>query len=388
MGPGFLAAYDSKISNADFDVLAAYSRGTTDGDVGVAHPNRGAVSPFHNAVLRSTEDLPAGSEIFLNYAFPGPDDDDDEETDGESELVNEDYVKIDETIEEMLGFFNKHDENLDSEAKQQIYRFLTEDFMNAAVGEGKSHKVTELFPSTPDDLRKVKEAGGIKHYSQGKSSRQHKLDWLEINGLCMDNIRPGTSTISNAGRGAFATRTIRNGGMVAPVPLLHISDKVALNMYNLDEEEEDAVGEQLLMNYVYSHPETSMAFLPLGAYVGLINHSSDKTNAKLQWSNHSFKNSKEWFQLKPYDLLEEDEYYTVGLMMEVAATRDIEEGEEIFIDYGEEWADGKSFSDMQKGIFSLRAKDKYRIDLLSLYCSQNYSLGRTQRGMARNVEEW
>jgi len=139
-GPGFLARYDARIANTDFDVLDAFKRtsGASGMAAGESNPNRGAISPFDNVVFRSTEDISAGSELYLNYNY---NDDDELNEDGtlneEAAIVDEDYDKIDETITEMLQFFNKHDANLDADARQQIYRFLTEDFMRAAVGEVK-----------------------------------------------------------------------------------------------------------------------------------------------------------------------------------------------------------------------------------------------------------
>lgn len=343
-GPGILARYDSRITNVDFDVLEGYKRASQARDAGVAHPNRGAISPFDNVVFRVTEDSDAGSEIFLNYDYTGEAKDDVQHLN----LLKEDYDKIDETIAEMQNFFDKHDANLDAEARKQIYRFLTEDFLYAAVGE-KAPKIAQLFPGTPDDLHLVKKAGGIKKYNQARSSRVRNLDWLQNNGLCMDNIRPGISTIPNAGKGAFATRIIPKGGLVAPTPLIHIPDKASLNLYDLylaedmtlaREEDGEPIGTQLLMNYVYSHPETSMAFIPGGMHVGLINHS-DKPNAKLQWSSHPNNKINSWSQLSPGEIFQDGEHYTVGLMMEVVALRDIEESEEVTIDYGKEWSEGK-----------------------------------------------
>ena len=57
------------------------------------------------------------------------------------------------------------------------------------------------------------------------------LEWLNENGRCMDNIWPGNSTIRQAGRGAFASRQIPKGGLVAPGPLLHIANRTTLNLY-------------------------------------------------------------------------------------------------------------------------------------------------------------
>jgi len=348
-GPGALAAYDSRVSNANFDVLEAYRRGTGQPPekrpTGVSHPGRGSTSQFHNTVLRATKDLPTGSEIMLDYPLPNEDGAAGEEIDDDGTILESDYAKIDETILEMVAFFDKHEAHLDDEAKQQIYRFLTEDFMDAAVGPVKAAKIGQLFPPTPDELYKVRDAGGIALYNNkgSSSSRLKQLQWLETNGFCMDNLRPGPSTIPNAGQGAFANRKIPEGGLVTPVPLLHIPDQISLNTYTLyytedgvlAREEDFSRGTQLAMNYVFGHPESSMVFLPFGPHAALINHG-DEPNAKVQWSTHAGHN-QDWFDVPPHVLLQHDEYYTIGLMMEVVATRDIQPEEEVLIDYGADW---------------------------------------------------
>jgi hypothetical protein len=163
----------------------------------------------------------------------------------------------------------------------------------------------------------------------------------------MDNIRPGPSTIPHAGRGAFATRYMKAGSTVAPLPLVHIGDAEVMNMhplvskkdedgeqYFVREKDSKAFGTQLLLNYCLGHPESKLLFLPAGAATSFINHSQEP-NAKLIWSDHP-SNHLHWFDLKPMSL-HGDGYQHLGLMMEVVATKDIAEGEEITIDYGPEW---------------------------------------------------
>jgi hypothetical protein len=65
-GPGVLAGYKSKLTNADWNTTAPYFRPAGD-DTGVNHPNRGAVSPFYNLQVVSTADIQAGFEVFLDF---------------------------------------------------------------------------------------------------------------------------------------------------------------------------------------------------------------------------------------------------------------------------------------------------------------------------------
>ena len=340
-GIGVLGGYNPKLTNADWNHSAAYGKPTWNEAAGVAHPGRGASSTFYEASIYSSTDIPAGMEIFVNYGDNwSEDDDDDEDSD---ELTKDDHTKVDETIEKILEFFAKHPE-LEEPAKTEIYNFLVRDVMAAAAGNKKGAKITNMLPDSPDELHKVKEAGGSLTFSDPTTIRS--LDWLQTYGRCMDNIKPGPSTISHAGRGAFAARAIPEGGLVAPVPLVQIPNEDILLMHPirkiLDEEEDvyvrsnnDIIGTQLLLNYCYGHEESSLLFFPAGAVASFINHSKEKANAKMVWSDHP-NNHKHWFELDPSDLIEEENMH-LGLMMEIVATRPIKEGEEVFIDYGDEW---------------------------------------------------
>jgi hypothetical protein len=45
------------------------------------------------------------------------------------------------------------------------------------------------------------------------------LQWLEENGACLDDVVGRTSTIPQASRGAFATRSIPVGGVISTTPV-------------------------------------------------------------------------------------------------------------------------------------------------------------------------
>jgi len=162
----------------------------------------------------------------------------------------------------------------------------------------------------------------------------------------VDLIYPGKSTIPHAGQGAFATRAISKGGLVSPIPLVHLPDSSIYDMHELESDEdpdgdlfyyrasEQVIGKQLIYNYVLGHPESSITFLPAGSASTYINHSPEP-NAKLVWSEHPNHDS-EFFSTPPEQLLEEDRIH-LGLMVEVVAIKDIAKDEEVFIDYGPEW---------------------------------------------------
>lgn len=337
-GAGVLAGYMPQRTNADWHVTAPYMR-PADGDMTVAHPNRGAYSSYHNAQVVATERIVTGSEIFMEFGDSWSEENEDDE-EKEEELSLEDFQHLDQTVEQMIGFFTKHNDSLSEENKEEIYSFLRNDVMKAAVGSKKARKVQALLPPNPDDLHKIPDAGGALPFSNPTIYRTKQ--WLDEYGFCVDNIRSGKSTIPYGGRGAFANRPIPQGGFIAPVPLTHLPDKAALDLHPLQQDAngnfvrsaDDVVGQQQFVNYCLGHPESSMLFFPSSPVVPFVNHA-DTPNAKLVWSKH-VNHQKMWLSMAPEELLSQENMY-LGLLMELVALRDIAEGEEIFIDYGEEW---------------------------------------------------
>ncbi|GKY91512.1 hypothetical protein MPSEU_000123400 [Mayamaea pseudoterrestris] len=337
-GSGSLGAASPKATNANWHQQKTWQRQPLGEQAGVAHPSRGAISPFYDAVLRTLTPVKAGSEIFVDYGNTF----DEKSEDGEDELTKDDYLKLDETVQQMIHFFDKHRAELDPDSKREIYSFITKNVMTAAVGATKALKIAAMLPPSADELADVVSAGGVLQYVAPTSSQP--TAWLQEHGKCMDNLRAGASTIVNAGRGAFATRHIKQASTIVPVPLLQIPNKSILNIYplkpnssgELSRINDTVTGTQLLMNYCFGHPDSTMLLAPTGSNVGLINHH-ETPNAKLVWSNHTL-HEKHWLQLPPEQLVTND-YAYVGLVLEVVALRDIAQGEEVFLDYGVEWVE-------------------------------------------------
>lgn len=136
-------------------------------------------------------------------------------------------------------------------------------------------------------------------------------------GYCLDNIRPKKSRVKDAGRGAFATRDFEKGAIIAPVPLLPIP-RTTLEFEAAD----GSPTYQLLLNYCFGTKDSATVFYPFGPWINLINHYP-KTNVKLQWRN----------QKAPSVSKDKNSC----MMMELVATKKIEAGEELFLDYGGSW---------------------------------------------------
>lgn len=145
---------------------------------------------------------------------------------------------------------------------------------------------------------------------------------LRASGYCMDNLRPRKSRLKEAGRGAFATRAIPAGSVVAPVPVLPLSAKSLQTTYS----KKSLAQEHLLKNYCLGNKNSTTLLYPYGAMANLINHFPE-SNVQLQWSEASQQHLSKALSLDnpPH------------LVMELVATKDIREGEEVYLDYGPAW---------------------------------------------------
>lgn len=187
----------------------------------------------------------------------------------------------------------------------------------------------------PDDHKDAIRAihGDIQAIEKENSIRS--VEDLEENGKCVDNIVPGISSIAHAGRGAFATRFIPKGGLVAPAPVVHITDKHAADMYNetigkhgnIVRDDNGLIHKQIIINYMFGHPNSTLVLFPYSSNVPYINHHATDYNAEVRWAtDFSFFHHEEWLS-KPVEFLEDQ--WTSGLLLEFIALRDIQPGEEV-----------------------------------------------------------
>jgi len=340
-GHGVLANYHSGDYNVEWSQASALLRTPPDTPApGVAHPSRGAITPYFNMTVTATQPIKAGMEIFANFG---------EVWDGNStdvyqdRLTRSDYKEADKVIDGVIEFMDKFKDHLTPELEDEILEFITKSLLGAAAGQ-RAKAIRSLIPAHPGKLQAVVDAGGTFNYRNPDLVKSQK--WLTKYGTCVDNLKSGQSTIPEAGRGAFATRNLPEGAIIAPMPMLQIPEMDLFSIYEYDDAtekikfDEPPIRQQLAMNYAFGHPESNMLLMPVGSMVTLINHQQgSKVNAKVQWSTNKHWGNKEfWLDEQPTDLVEES-YHHIGLVMEVVATRDIKEGDEIFIDYGDDWQD-------------------------------------------------
>jgi hypothetical protein len=288
-------------------------------------PGRGAFSTYHNLTILAVDRVVPGMEIFLDFGSEYSKYDD-------PTIPNmDDYRKMDEGMGKMVEFFNKHAARIGEKAAEEVYEFIKEDVLDL-LAERRAPAARALLPESYHGLQEIIDRGGSALYSNPEVVRD--VDWLKMNGYCMDNLVVGASTIEHAGRGAFAARSMKRGEVVGALPLVALHrGKSVLTIP--EEEDGDKETYQLLYNYMLEHPQSSALFYPAGATTNYINHGGQNANVKMIWSTKEWSNAKvaretsleNLFQLGPIDMI-----------VELVATRPINKGEEILLDYGEDWA--------------------------------------------------
>jgi hypothetical protein len=206
-----------------------------------------------------------------------------------------------------------------------------------------SRTLNALPVKLDDALFATQEEKDIGHLVQINSSRP--LSFLKETGKCIDHIIAGPSSIKQAGRGAFAARTLPKGTVITASPLHHVPDKRFAEMYNFTFADgrhiramDQVKGYQIMLNYCYSHPETTLLFCPYGASVNYINHDRERANVKIQWAkNFPLGHNQTVVDTGDFSFLEKKE--TPVLALDYIATETIREGEELFLDYGDPWVE-------------------------------------------------
>lgn len=89
---------------------------------------------------------------------------------------------------------------------------------------------------------------------------------------------------------------------MAPAPLVHFADKSTLDMYNttvnkknrIVKNSKELLTTQLIRNYMFGHPNSSVVLLPYSSNVAFINHHSSEFNARLQWASNFTAHNEDW----------------------------------------------------------------------------------------------
>jgi hypothetical protein len=296
-------------------------------------PGAGAFSPYYNRISTAKTPISAGDELFVSYGenwFHTR-----EKSMGPIPL-KPDVERAEKLVEKFKGL---------QETFHELSEDVFSDFWTAFVTNSpylKKSRTLNAFPRTWDEMVEMLQDGVLE---TRKKDKRKPLEWLREHGTCADHTKVGRSTLPQAGHGAFAARYLPKGTVVAPIPLIHISSKDFLMMYEIERDEEghnypvedQPTQMQLLLNYCMGHAESSLLLCPYGIHNGLVNHNRTQANVKLQWADPKKSSHDPKCMKWPVSSLQRK--YSACLAMEYVATRDIHPGDELFLDYGQEWED-------------------------------------------------
>ena len=209
--------------------------------------------------------------------------------------------------------------NLASKKASNMWKFLKSITPN--------EKLQKVLPRKVENIQKALEVGVPK---ASLPNRVRDISWLEQHGICISNLKPGSSNIPHAGRGAFATQDLAQDAIISAVPVAPF-DRSLVQMYKNIGAHVWKKGFQQVLNYAFGHEQSSVLFLPYSPVIPYLNHDSNP-NAELRWSklnNHSI------LELPASELFSQSSHS--GLVMELVATRSIEQNEEVTISYGNAW---------------------------------------------------
>ncbi|KAL7564582.1 hypothetical protein ACA910_017928 [Epithemia clementina (nom. ined.)] len=342
-------------------------------------PGAGAFSYNIGREFSSTRDVKAGEELFMSYGYckhgSGPG------------WTNDVYMPAEfnvasDIIWNRIGPHANESFHFDGSGNV----VLEDSVVGNDTATVKAKLVKELLPETKEQVQRLAAAPLTredlpKYLASKRGVNPRTPEWIRENGMCLETLVARKSTLPHAGQGAFARFSIKKGSIVTMAPVLHIMDKDVLALYegqteseaeegNDDDYEGDSVdkegtkgdgdknsgsedgesvdrnhprqvGTQLLLNYCFSNPHSTVLLCPATNAV-LVNHCSKRKqqcgpngpNADYRWSSGWDPTSDEWRRQSLEELATKS---FRGLSFEIYALRDIAPGEEVFIDYGEAW---------------------------------------------------
>jgi len=269
-------------------------------------PGAGAFTSYHDTPVYATRPIKKGEELFLRV--------------GNDWFVNKelpregDYNLVDNVMKGVMNLLNSNPTTPET-VLRDILRRIRREILTSEAWADKPYLAT-MIPKSIDGLKDVVTRGSARaelidrHFTEEDSFYQ--------NGYCLDNIVAGRSNIAQAGRGAFAHRSLKEGQVIVPVPLLHFSNEDDLSMHEGNDRKD------LLLNYCFGHEKSSLLLCPLTS-ASLVNHSNSP-NAKIVWAEEESFRDYDW---RSATIDELHNTYSSVLMFNLIATRDIEKGDEV-----------------------------------------------------------
>jgi hypothetical protein len=253
-----------------------------------------------------------------------------------------------ETREEVLGpipvegdhdiallLYKKYKLRLTSGKDQKTTEIIEEMWDTFGVNSTWNSRVFAALPPK-EDYEQIEHIGLI---NMKRNQMVRSVEWLQKHGVCAYKFYMDVSTIPQAGHGAFASRFLAKGTAILPIPLIHIPDRKILHIYDFKKSKDPAqkadklkgaAAKQLLLNYCLGHANSTMLLSPYGPVFSMINHNHTLANVRLQWALPERSNHHPEMLEKSVDYLESE--YGARVAMELIALRDIQSGEEIFLD--------------------------------------------------------
>jgi hypothetical protein len=181
-------------------------------------PGAVAFTTYHNGTTLASRHIPAGGELFKFYGnewFTGRT----ESFDGNFPLL-EDYTVAEEILRNMTAM------KLDPDIRKELYEDIVMSMKNAFT----SRTLGALPPTAEDAITAAEQEIAVLH----QPSATRSIEWLQEHGRCIDNIEGRYSTIRQAARGAFATRSLVKDQVVTTSPLHHLPTSRFVEKYNFE----------------------------------------------------------------------------------------------------------------------------------------------------------
>ena len=237
--------------------------------------------------------------------------------------ISTDYDEADSLVENFHEFQQNEAKDIDDDTMNIFWKWVRANNLD-------TENAAKLLPKSVSDLGHVSEIGTGLYNAPKDFTRS--IDWLNEHGICVSNIKAGISSIPHAGRGAFSKLNFQKGDLVTSSPLIHECETSYMRYRIHENEPNESKRTQLFLNYCFGHPSSKMLLCPYSPYVNLINHSQEP-NVAIRWSTSKY-NNKDWLSLSAEELCAKQH---VELVIDFVAVRDIQEGDEILLDYGEFW---------------------------------------------------
>jgi hypothetical protein len=292
-------------------------------------PGAGALTPYFNGTTFASRAIPAGGELFKfygnSYFESRP-----HMFDGNFPLMGN-YEEAEALLRNMTAM--KLPVHIQRDLYEDVIVFMKKTFTSRILG---------ALPLTAKDAITAAEQDMSVLHQPGAT---RSLEWLEMHGRCIDNMAPGPSTIKQAGHGAFATRSLSKDQIVTTSPLHHLPMSTFVVMHHWDEFTDPVTGRgmkkalglkgyQILVNYCYGHGDSTLLLCPYGNGINYINHNQTRANVQIRWAqDFAIVHNADFVKKgKVGDLMWD---HKPQLAFDYIALRDIEPGEELFLDYGD-----------------------------------------------------